>query len=79
MRIAFNFNGPNKLKKIIFKNIVPMKVSAVFECNSNNSYSADNNQILSKMLVKIAGQLARQGRKLHETLTKNYPNVAVGY
>ena len=56
-----------------------MKVSAVFECNSNNSYSADNNQILSKMLVKIASQLARQGRKLHETLTKNYPNVAVGY
>ena len=50
-----NFNGPNKLKKIIFKNIVPMKVSAVFEYNSNNSYSADNNQILSKMLVKIAG------------------------
>ena len=55
MRIAFNFNGPNKLKKIIFKNIVPMKVSAVFEYNSNNSYSSDNNQILSKMLVKIAG------------------------
>ena len=37
MRDAFSFNGPNKLEKISFNNIVAMRISAVFECNSTNS------------------------------------------
>ena len=30
MRVAFSFNGPNKLEKISFNNIVAMRISAVF-------------------------------------------------
>ena len=43
MRVAFSFNGPNKLEIISFNNIVAMKISAVFECNSTNSSSANAN------------------------------------
>ena len=43
MRVAFSFNGPNKLEKISFNNIVAMKISAVFECNSTNSSLANAN------------------------------------
>ena len=34
MRIALDFNGPNQLEQISFNNIVAMKISAVFDCNS---------------------------------------------
>ena len=36
-------NRPNKLEKINFKNIVAMKISAVFECDSTNNSSSDTN------------------------------------
>ena len=38
MRVALKFNGPKKLKKISFKNIAAMEISAVFECNSTNEF-----------------------------------------
>ena len=43
MQVAFSFNGPNKLEKISFNNILAMKISAVFECHSASSYSANTN------------------------------------
>ena len=43
MRVAFNFNGPNKLEKISFNNIIAMKINAIFKYNSTNNPSTDNN------------------------------------
>ena len=43
MRVDFKFNGPKKLEKIIFNNIVAMNISVVFECNITNGSSADTN------------------------------------
>ena len=43
MRVAFNFNGPNKLEKVSFNNIVAMKICAIFKYNSTNNSSTDTN------------------------------------
>ena len=67
MRVAFNFNGPNKLGKISFNNIVAMEISPVFECDSTNSSSADTNLDTVRFyrkcqLKQLASYLAVQGR-----------------
>ena len=47
MRVAFNFNGCNKLEQINFNSIAAMKINNkinnVFEFNSSNRSSADTN------------------------------------
>ena len=41
MRDAFKCHGPRKFKKFSFNNIAAMKISAILDCNSTNSFSAD--------------------------------------
>ena len=53
MRVAFKFNGPNKLKKINFTNIAAMKITAVFECNGTNSSAAGTNLDTIRFYQKI--------------------------
>ena len=62
MRDAFKFNEPKKLKKITFSNIAAMKISAILECNSTNSSSAETNldtvRFYQKCQLKQLGQVA---------------------
>ena len=45
---------PNKLEKISFNNIVAMKISAVFKCNSTIRSWADSNLDTVRFYQKVA-------------------------
>ena len=68
MRVASNFNGPDKLEKVSFNNIVAIKINAVFECNSINSSSTKTNldtiRFLCSYLVPV--EEMRQGKRESE-------------
>ena len=62
MRIALKCNGPNKLEKISFSNIVALKISAIFECDSTNISLAATNLDTVRFYQKAIASLAVQGR-----------------